>query len=66
MDGGPLLPRELDAWIPGFHGFDGAADDGVGERVGAVDRCELGFLGDVALYPQLLGMAEPVFCLRGC
>ena len=35
--------------------------DGVGERVGAVDRCELGFLGDVALDPQLLGMAEPDF-----
>ena len=61
MDGGPLLPREPDARIAGLDGFDRAADDCVGERVGAVDRREPGFLGDVALDPQLLGMAEPEF-----
>jgi hypothetical protein len=47
--------------IPCFHSFNRAADDGIGERVGAVERREFGFLSDVALDPQLLGMAEPDF-----
>jgi len=61
MDGSPLLPREPNARIAGLDGLDRAPDRRVGERVGAVDRREPGFLGDVALDPQLLGMAEPDF-----
>ena len=56
-----MLPGKPDARIAGLDGFDRAADDCVGERVGAIDRCEFGFLDDVALDPQLLGMAEPDF-----
>src|SRR5271166_4677681 len=59
MDGGPLLPREPDARIPGLDGFDRAENRRVGKRVGAVARGAPGFLGDIALDPQLLGMAEP-------
>ncbi len=61
MDGSSLLPREPDARIACLGGFDRAPDRCVGERVGAVERREPGFLGDVALDPQLLGMAEADF-----
>ena len=52
---------EPDARVAGLVRLDRAPDRCVGERVGAVDRREPGFLGDVALDPQLLGMAEPDF-----